>query len=218
MRANDVAETVSMETLTLLAAVAFLQIAAASSPGPNFILVSTYASSASRRAAMMAVAGIVVGILIWSSLAILGLCALVSSSPTAYQILQYFGAVYLAWIGASLLKSSFQKQLGDGMSQSKQNGPSPFLRGFFVNIGNPKTIVFYTSLFAVLVPSSAEPVLLAAIIVVDALACAAWWLFVALAFGTAPVKRFFRNFQVLIDRLFGFALIALGVNLAFGRN
>lgn len=218
MRAVDVTETVSMETLTLLATVASLQKAAASSPGPNFILVSTFASSASRRAAMMAVAGIVAGILIWSSLAILGLGALVSSSPTAYQILQYFGAVYLAWIGASLLKSSFQKQLDDGMSHSKQDGSSPFLRGFLVNIGNPKTIVFYTSLFAVLVPSSAEPVLLVAIIVVDALACAAWWLFVGLAFGIAPVKRFYRNFWVLIDRLFGFALIALGVNLAFGRN
>lgn len=206
-----------METLILLATVVSLQIAAAASPGSNFILVSTCAASSSRRDAIMAIAGIVIGILIWSSLAILGLGALVSSSPAAYELLKYFGAAYLAWIGASMLKSSFQKQLVEGTSHAKQGDSSPFLRGFLVNIGNPKTIVFYTSLFAVLLPSSAEPVILTAVIVVDALACAAWWLFVAFAFGTAPVKRFFRNFQVIIDRVFGFALVGLGLNLALGK-
>ena len=207
-----------MDTFFLLLTVAGLQVAAAASPGPNFILVSSYSTSKSLHSALIATGGITVGIVFWSSLAVLGLGTLVSSSPMAYSIVQYLGAGYLVWLGASMIVSSFNNnELGVGDEGTFGSSP-PFTKGFLVNIGNPKTIAYYTSLFAVLVPSDATLALLVAVVVVDALACGAWWVFVAFLFGAAPVKRVFLKSRRLIDRLFGGALVALGLKLALDRN
>ncbi|MEM7300210.1 MAG: LysE family translocator [Pseudomonadota bacterium] len=207
-----------MDIFFLLLVVAGLQIAAAASPGPNFILVSSYSSGRSLRSALIASGGITVGIVIWSSLAVLGLGTLLSSSPTAYSIVQYLGAGYLVWLGANMIVSSCQNNKLDTSEEDVSGQASPFAKGFLVNIGNPKTIAYYTSLFAVLVPSDAAPALLVAVVVVDALACGAWWVFVALLFDAAPVKRLFVNLRKLIDRIFGGALIVLGLKLALDRS
>lgn len=207
-----------MDIFFLLLLVAGLQIAAAASPGPNFVVVSSYSTSHSLRSALVATGGIILGIVIWSSLAVLGLGTLISSSPTTYSIVQYLGAGYLIWLGSSMIISSFKNNALNTGHKDVAGLSSPFMKGFLVNIGNPKTIAYYTSLFAVLIPSDATLWLLLAVIIVDALACGAWWAFVALLFGTTPVKRFFFRSRKLIDRFFGGALVALGLKLALGRN
>ncbi|WP_299471978.1 LysE family translocator [uncultured Roseibium sp.] len=207
-----------MDTFFLLLLVAGLQIAAAASPGPNFILVSSFSTRESLRSALIATGGITLGIAIWSSLAVLGLGTLITSSPTMFHIVQYLGAFYLAWLGANMLISSFRNTKPDAESENVSGTSSPFLKGFLVNIGNPKTIAYYTSLFAVLIPPDAPLWLLAVVVFVDTFACGAWWVFVALLFGTAPVKRAFSKSRKLIDKLFGSVLIALGLKLALDKH
>ncbi len=206
-----------MDIVQLLVLVAGMQIAAAASPGPNFVLVSSYATTQSLRDAFLATVGIVVGILIWSSLAVLGLGALLSTSPAAYGLVQYLGAAYLVWLGVSMIVSRFGNT-GDDFDRKPLVTSSPITKGLLVSIGNPKTIVYYTSLFAVLVPSNATAWLLVAVVVVDAIACCAWWAFVAVLFATSPMKRFFRKSQKHVDAIFGTALVVLGLKLAFDRT
>jgi len=207
-----------MDIFLLLVTVAGLQIAAASSPGPNFVLVSSYSTTRSLRQALISIIGIIIGILIWSSLAILGLGALISSSPTAYALVQYLGAIYLIWLGIKMLISSYRKQSLSESEIVETSASSPLIKGFLVNIGNPKTIAYYTSLFAVLIPPESTAWLLIAVVIADAVACAAWWVFVARAFSLAPVKQFFGRFSKQIDRVFGTALVCLGLRLALDRN
>jgi len=137
-----------MDLIILLGTVAGFQIAAAASPGPNFFLVSNYATTKSVRHALDAIVGIIFGILIWSTLAVVGLGALISSSPTAYAIVQYLGACYLIWLGAQMVYSTFCSASSSESEEGKLGNEKPALKGFLVNIGNPKTIAYYTSLFA----------------------------------------------------------------------
>jgi threonine efflux protein len=207
-----------MDTFLLLLMVAGLQIAGAAIPGPNFILISSYSTNKSVRHALSATIGIVSGILIWSSLALVGLGALISSSPTTYSLVQYLGAGYLIWLGASMIVSTFRSKGPRNNTKKKPVGSSAMAKGFLVNLGNPKTIAYYTSLFAALVPAETSGWVLVAIVITDALACAAWWTFVAFLFGANPVKQFFRETQHHINRAFGGALILLGLKLALNRN
>lgn len=202
----------------LLGLVAGVQIAGAASPGPNFILISSYSTTRTIGHALKAAAGIVLGILIWSSLAILGFGVLISSSPAAYAVVQYFGAGYLIWLGVRMFVSSYRSSGLGSDSNLNLQGDRPAVKGFLVSIANPKTIAYYTSLFTVLVPPEAPVWVLGAVVLIDAIACGAWWVLVAYFFSSNTVKHFFHNSRRHIDRLFGGALILLGLKLAMDRH
>ncbi len=116
-----------------------------------------------------------------------------------------------------MIVSSFRAPGNDNIKESNVYAASPLMKGFLVNIGNPKTIAYYTSLFAVLIPVDSNALVLVAVVVTDAVACAVWWILVAYLFGANPVKLFFRRARQSIDRLFGGALILLGLKLALDR-
>ncbi len=206
------------ELVLLLGLVAGLQIAAAASPGPNFILITSYATTKTVGQALKATIGIVLGILVWSTLTALGLGALISSSPRVYGIIQYLGAAYLIWLGTKMILSTLSATKDAEIKYNNRPGDKPIMKGFWVNIGNPKTIAYYTSLFAVLIPSDAPVWLLGAVVATDVIACGAWWVFVAFLFSSTAVKGFFVRSQRYLDRLFGTALILLGLKLALDRS
>jgi threonine efflux protein len=148
----------------------------------------------------------------------LALGVLISSSPAAYAVVQYLGAGYLIWLGTKMLISSYRSSCLGSESDHNFPGDRPAVKGFLISIANPKTIAYYTSLFAVLVPPEAHVWVLGAVVLVDAIACGAWWVLVAYLFSSTAVKQFFLNSRRHIDRLFGGALILLGLKLAMDRH
>src|SRR4051812_6309132 len=70
-----------------------------------------------------------------------GLGALVSRSPVAFETIRYVGAAYLVFLGVRQLRAR-----GDGgvvTEQAQEPARSMFRRGVFVNLTNPKAIVFF---------------------------------------------------------------------------
>lgn len=116
-----------------------------------------------------------------------------------------------------MIASSFSTKDKQRKKDTSTVASSPIVKGFLVNIGNPKTIAYYTSLFAVLIPVNSDVWVLVAVVVTDAIACSFWWIFVAFLFGANPVKNLFLRLRHYIDRVFGGALILLGLKLAIDR-
>lgn len=103
--------------------------------------LATLALDRGRRAGLLAVVGVAAGLSVHAVVAALGLGALISKAPTVYEVLRWTGVAYLlflAWEGW---------QPGRKATQAHTRGASAslFWRGFFSNVFNPKSILFFVS-------------------------------------------------------------------------
>jgi homoserine/homoserine lactone efflux protein len=146
----------------------------------------------------------------------LGVGVLVASSPVAFNIIRYAGAAYLVYLGIRQFLS--KPDLDQEQSAALRNEPawSMFRRGLWVNLLNPKAIVF----FLAFMPQFIRPeqpllpqytVLTATVVVIDILVM---WFFFALA--AKSFQRFTHNAhgQKILSRIFGVLFVAVGILLA----
>jgi threonine/homoserine/homoserine lactone efflux protein len=91
---------------------------------------------------------------------------------------------------------------------------SPLLTGLLVDLGNPKAAVFFTSLFAALLPVGAPGWVGLAVVVEVSLIPALWYSAVACLFSTGRVVRAYLAVRRPIDALAGALFVALGIRLA----
>jgi len=109
-------------------------------PGPAVLYVVTRSIEMGRSGGIASVAGITTGTVAYVVLATLGLSSLILASTAAFDAVKYVGAAYLFLLGVRRL-------LGRGLEQPDEDAvPRTRLRaytqGIFVNLTNPKTIVF----------------------------------------------------------------------------
>lgn len=208
-----------MSYASILLAFAAVHFLAAASPGPNLVIVSSHASGVSRRAGLLAGLGIVLGTLTWASMAALGLGTVVAAHPSLYEAIQYAGAAYLIWFGLRMILDGVRNRYRDMETPAprERSVRSVVLAGYLVNMTNPKTIAYWTSLFAVLIPPDSPVWLFVAAALTAAAVSASWWALVALVFSTGTVRRGFARARRYMDLAFGGALVFFGIRLAASR-
>jgi threonine/homoserine/homoserine lactone efflux protein len=74
-------------------------------PGPDTFLVLRNAFAGGARQAMAAGLGVGLGLSCWGILVATGVAALIAASPVAYGFLKLIGALYLIWLGLTLIAS-----------------------------------------------------------------------------------------------------------------
>ena len=91
----------------------------------------------------------------------------------------------------------------------------PFRGAVLVQMGNPKTAVFFGSIFITVLPAHPSPMMAAGIVATVLFTEIAWFSLLALAFGAAPVQARYRALRGRIDRVCGALMAALGARLAW---
>lgn len=126
-----------------------LVIAATSSPGPAVLFIISNATLYGWRKALYIAFGNVVGLLCLGTIAVTGLGAILQTSEYIFNIIKYFGAAYLIYLGIKLIvqKNSHFNSLQDTISSKTISSKKVFLQAFGVAVSNPKAIVFLTALF-----------------------------------------------------------------------
>ena len=94
--------SMSLETLLAFTLAMFLL---AASPGPGFLMVVARALTGGFAAGLAAIAGLVVGDILFLVLAILGLSALAAVMGEFFLAVKVLGAAYLIWLGVKLWRS-----------------------------------------------------------------------------------------------------------------
>jgi threonine/homoserine/homoserine lactone efflux protein len=110
-------------------------------PGPNMAYLATLALDRGRRAGLLATAGVAAGLSVHAIVAALGLGVLISQSPLLYDLLRWTGVVYLLYLAWETWQSNAKERAELAASASA----SLFWRGFFSNVFNPKSILFFIS-------------------------------------------------------------------------
>jgi len=207
-----------METFAILATLAVVHLLAAASPGPNLVVVAA-AAHGSRRAGLLTVAGILLAVTTWLAMATLGLGIVLARYPLVYAVLQYVGAGYLVWLGLRLLYGAVADRYRRLDPAAVGDRPAGALvrRGYLVNMSNPKTIGYYTSLFVVLIPPGSPAWLFLAASAVALAVSMSWWLVVVLLFSTGTVRGLFARSRRIVDLLMGGTLVLIGLRLAVSR-
>jgi len=128
-----------MDLFTFLLAVLLLEL----TPGPNMAYLATLAVSRGRAAGLIATVGVAFGLAVHATVAGLGAGVLIQQYPLLYDVLRWIGVgylLYLAWEGWRTEKETSPERADLAIMA----GPL-FLRGFFSNVFNPKSILFFVS-------------------------------------------------------------------------
>lgn len=199
--------------LSVFVTIWLLHVAALITPGANVLLISQLAASGQRRSAMRAALGVAAGAAIWSTAAVLGVHALFAAFPAVRLVLQVGGALYLLYIATRLWRS----QASAAQQGQAQDLPAwrAFRLGLLTNLSNPKSALFFGSVFSASLPAEPGALVLAgavALIVCNALA---WHLGLAYVFSRRRVQASYAAQRGIVGRLAGAALGALGLGLLF---
>jgi threonine/homoserine/homoserine lactone efflux protein len=193
-------------------------------PGPDNIYVLTRGIGQGREVALASAWGMCSGLLFHTTLAAVGLSAILARSAPAFSVIKYAGAVYLIYLGVR----AFLSKEGFAASAEEVTGTrlrSFFLRGLTMNLLNPKIAVFFLAFlpqFAI--PGEAATgtagLRLLAFGLLFALLSVVVFSAIALVSGVLG-DRLNRNprFANVLQRLTGCVLVGLGVRLALsGRQ
>ncbi|MCW0233838.1 MAG: LysE family transporter [Ferrovibrio sp.] len=204
-----------MDTLLPLFSIIAAIALGAISPGPSFVLVARTAIAGSRRAGLGTALGMGLGGLVFASLALLGLIALLAQVAWLYLGLKIAGGLYLLYLAYRLWRGAGEPLVMDtsGVTAGAGFGRS-VLVGLLTQLSNPKTAVVYAGIFAALLPSQQLPLWLALALpaAIFGVECG-WYALVATAFSAGGPRRVYLGAKGWIDRLAGGVMAALGLRL-----
>lgn len=206
-----------MTTLLPIIAIAGALAVGAMSPGPSFLVVVRTAVAKSRRDGLATALGMGVGGTAFAALALLGLTAILASVEWLYLGLKVLGGLYLIYLASRIWRGATQPIQGLGSGGQGRTGPwRSFLLGLTTQLSNPKTAIYYASVFAALLPAGAgletAVILLPAVFLIEA----GWYTIVALAFSSERPRQVYLRWKAKIDRVAGAVLALLGIRLIAG--
>jgi threonine/homoserine/homoserine lactone efflux protein len=208
--------TMTMTTLLLFAAVAFITIA---TPGPTVLLALTNGSRYGVRRALPGMLGAVLSDFVLICAVALGLGALLAASEFWFSVLKWVGAAYLAWLGLRMIRSRGGFELpADGGADPRHSGRSVFTKSFLVAVTNPKGYLFCSALLPQFIdPAAAQAPQYVALALV--FAGMDFSVMLGYAFlGARTVRLLKASATKWLDRICGGALLALAGSLAFYRR
>lgn len=126
-----------IDTVTLLT---FIPAALALNvtPGADMMFCIGQGTRGGARAAVLASAGVALGGMIHVALAGLGLGALVARVPVVFEVIRWAGVAYLLYLAWGALRAKPRAQA----SEYDIRSAAAFRSGLFVNLSNPKFILF----------------------------------------------------------------------------
>ncbi len=128
-------------------------------PGVDFLLTVTRTLQGGARAGVAAALGISAGCVVHALAAAFGLAALLALHPSAFLLIQWAGAAYLAWLGLGLLQQAW-RGVGSGTAGSTvvaaRSSWAEFRTGLLTNVLNPKVAFFFLAFLPQFVPAGSS--------------------------------------------------------------
>ena len=144
--------------MSLLFTICALHFVAQLSPGPDVLLIAKSAASTTRANTLKIIAGISLGIVVWVVLTLTGFTLLVEQFPWIQKVLMAVGGIFLAKMGWAMLIGgikSLNQQAEIDNTPEEEKKQNYLLLGLLTNLSNPKTLIYFSSVFSLALSSSA---------------------------------------------------------------
>lgn len=190
-------------------------IAITVAPGPDNLQVLARGISQGRAAGLVAALGFAAGISFHTTLAALGVAALLKSSPMAFEAVKLAGAAYLVWIGIKAIRSK-------GLSSAHERPSQPlavvFRQSVIGNLLNPKVTLFFIVFLPQFVnPHGAQSVMLQMFELGGVFMLQTVVVFSVFGVAAGMIGAYLKRrpkVGVWLDRLAGATFIGLGIRVA----
>lgn len=180
-------------------------------PGPNFIIILETSTLNGKQKALFTVAGIVGGTAIWTISGLLGINILFTIAPWFYKTAKIAGAVYLIYTGIGKLLNRKSLNLNEKVETATNR--EHFRRGLMVNLSNPKTAIFISSLFTAVVPEKMDITIGFLSLLTILFISFFWYSLLSLIFSHSKLRKIVTSKESVINRVSGALFVLLGVKL-----
>jgi len=124
-------------------------------PGADTLYILRRSAAQGFRGGCLAALGISAGCFVHIAAAALGISALLLASETAFTTIKVVGALYLLYLGLSLLRSRQASSTEGESAPPGSQGTKIFLQGFLTNVLNPKVALFFLAFLPQFIESGA---------------------------------------------------------------
>lgn len=198
----------------ILSVIAIASVMAAS-PGQDFAVITRNSLVYSRRAGILGALGIGAAIWLHVLYSLAGIAVIIAHSPSLYAAVKYSGACYLFYLGckslffAAPLKPSAAKADAAAISDK-----GAFCSGFVSNALNPKTTLFFLSIFTQFVSAGTPFAVQVLYGLIICLAHLAWFSALALFLSAPALNARIAGAKPWIERVLGVCLCGLALRVA----
>jgi len=127
-----------------------IQLVGVVSPGPSVALILGVATSQGRAPSLITAFGVACASIVLSVATVIGLAAMFATVAELMALVRLAGAGYLAWLAyKSFLRAAGRKKI---QHQTKTDAPTAWragIAGFFLQLSNPKAIMFWLAIASV---------------------------------------------------------------------
>ncbi|AKV10217.1 MULTISPECIES: LysE family translocator [Pseudomonas] len=199
---NYLGEFLALATIHFLAVVA---------PGPDFAVTIRQSVRFGRGVGICTALGIGAGISVHVLYTLLGVGALMHTTPWLLTVAKIVGGAYILYLGVSLLRSQ-PKSVLEGEKEAdepmvEQTLLKAFTTGFLTNATNPKATLFFLAIFTTLISATTPLNIQALYGVWMCFVNALWFVIVALFFSSVRVRVLFMRMGHWFERTMGVILI-----------
>jgi RhtB (resistance to homoserine/threonine) family protein len=192
-------------------ALAMIHFLAVVAPGPDFAVTIRQSVRFGRMIGICTALGIGAGISIHVLYTLLGVGALMHTTPWLLTVAKVVGGAYILYLGVSLLRSK-PKTVAEGNNDAnepfvEQTMLKAFTTGFLTNASNPKATLFFLAIFTTLISATTPLKIQALYGVWMCFVNALWFVIVALFFSSARVRLLFMRMGHWFERTMGVVLI-----------
>ncbi|MEM7753842.1 MAG: LysE family translocator [Paracoccaceae bacterium] len=185
-------------------------------PGPATLLTVARATTSGTRVGIATGAGITAGDIIHTTMAVIGISAIIAASATLFNLIKYLGAVYLVYLGLKAIIEKSQPDLGQG--RTPITVPQAFRQAIVAEVLNPKTALFFLAFLPQFVQPGNGTVLLQLTILGVLFAFLGFVSTLVFAVTAGGLGSFLRRNPVVLrwqGKVVGGIYCALGARLAF---
>ncbi|MBV1911458.1 MAG: LysE family transporter [Kangiellaceae bacterium] len=183
-------------------------------PGADFVMTTRNSVLYSCLAGLYSSLGISLAIWVHVAYSIAGLAIIISNSIVLFSMIKYLGAVYLIYTGWRTFRTTSNLDIVEQTNKVELSNFYAFNIGFITNALNPKTTIFFLSIFTQVVISETplwSQVVYGVIISVAHLVCFGT---VSLLLSLSILLKKFQLYKRSIERVVGSLLIGFGIKIA----
>ena len=200
-----IAEIIAVSTIAIFMAVL---------PGADFVMVTRTSIYNGRLAGLYMSLGMCLSVCIHASYSIAGLAVVIANSAWLFSTIKYLGAAYLIYIAWQLLTT---RESLNSDQNALMTEMSPFIAlrlGFTCNILNPKTSIFFLSIFTQVVSVDTPLIMQISYGLIIMLAHFIWYSGIALLLSHPQILPRFNRQKQKIDKVAGFVLMLIAIKLS----
>ena len=190
-------------------------------PGADTLYILRRCATDGFRGGALAALGISAGCFVHIAAAALGISALLMASSTAFAAIRLAGALYLLYLGWSMLRARPEPQLAPDGAVLSASSAETFLQGFLTNVLNPKVALFFLAFLPQFIVADAPRKSLAILVlgVIFVFNSTIWNTSVAFA-ASRISKRFGHSTSIRkwFARTTGALFIYFGIRLSLGTR